>query len=194
MPRSVRRMRQRASDARLVTVGSTGSRGGRCRGSSPFQHGQASAGNAASTDRGRRHAAPSAANGLRASSMKAKARSSSSHPVAEILRPTASTSSEYALAEEESRWVVRSPRARRHLLEGSRASPVGTSSHRLCMAEPGNHGLVAQLPILEDRVRDVDAEPRDAAFEPEAQDPLELAATSGFHQFRSGCCGAKLWR
>ena len=61
-------------------------------------------------------------------------------------------------------------------------------------AEPGDHRVVAQLPVLEDRVRDVDAEARDAAVEPEPEDALELLATSGFHQFRSGCSGAKLWR
>ena len=50
------------------------------------------------------------------------------------------------------------------------------SEHRVAAthAEPGDHRIVAQLQVLVDRVRDVDAESGDAAVEPEPQDPLEL--------------------
>src|SRR2546423_14638964 len=37
-------------------------------------------------------------------------------------------------------------------------------------------GVVAQLPVLDDAVRDVDAEAGDAAVEPEAQDVVERRA------------------
>ena len=39
---------------------------------------------------------------------------------------------------------------------------------------------------------DVDPESGDSAVEPEAQDPVELVATSSFHQFRSGCVGQEV--
>ena len=40
----------------------------------------------------------------------------------------------------------------------------------------GRRRVVAQLAVLDDHVRDVDAEPGDAAVEPEPQDPVELVA------------------
>ena len=50
------------------------------------------------------------------------------------------------------------------------------AEHRVAAthAEPRDHRIVAQLQVLVDRVRDVDAESGDAAVEPEPQDPLEL--------------------
>ena len=38
----------------------------------------------------------------------------------------------------------------------------------------GRRRVVAQLAVLHDHVRDIDAEPRDSPVEPEAQDPVEL--------------------
>ena len=76
------------------------------------------------------------------------------------------------LAEEESRRVV----ALRERPPGPQDLVRLRSEHRVAAthAEPGDHRIVAQLEILVDRVRDVDAESGHAAVEPEPQDPLEL--------------------
>ena len=96
------------------------------------------------------------------------------------------------LAEKEPRRVVRLRERPPRAQDIVRLRP----EHRVAAAhaEPGDHGIVAQLEILVDRVRDVDAETGDAAIEPEPRIRSNSSATSGFHQSRSGCCGAKLCR
>ena len=62
------------------------------------------------------------------------------------------------------------------------------------MPSPGMAGSSRSSRSLSDRVRDVDAEARDPAVEPEAQDPLELRRDVGVPPVEVGLLAAKLWR